>query len=201
MTFPLQVLYTPGATVYAVVRGVVAGTRQYWNKTLNAGAGGWEAYNSAHWAQYALPLTEDAGSGYFAANYPANIAGVLTTEAYYFNAVTPTLGDAPIAPLSQSQGANVAAVGADATVAPTLQQALTSEATGVAAGVPTVSVIPTNLANAQANSYAGRSVLFTSGAAAQCAGRIVGYAVVNGVLTLAAPLPVAPAAGDKFVIV
>lgn len=201
MTFPLQVLYATGSTVYAIVRGVVGGVRKYWNPTLNTGAGGWEVYNSAHWSQYAIALTEDAGSGYFAANYPANIAGVLTTEAYYSNAVTPTLGDAPIAPLSSSQGANVGAVGGDATVAPTLQQALFSEQKGAAAGVPTASVIPTNLANAQVNAYQGRSVIFTSGAAFQCAGRIVAYNPVNGVLTLAAPLAAVPAAADTFLIV
>ena len=200
MTFPLQVLAQIGTNVYAIVRSVVGGVRKYWNPTLNTGAGGWEVYNSAHWAQYAIALTEDAGSGYYAANYPANISGVLTTEAYYSTATTPTLGDAPIAPLSQSQGDNVASIGGDATVAATLQQALFSEQMSAAAGVPTASVIPTNLANAQVNAFAGRSIIFTSGAAFQCAGRIVGYNPVNGVLTLAAPLAAVPAASDTFII-
>lgn len=196
---PLQTIFATGATLYALIHNP---NGQVWNTTLNAGAGGWENYNSAHWAQYAVALVEQPLSGYYRAAYPAAIAAVLTSEAFYQQAGGgPATSDAPTAAIGQSQGQNVAAVAGDADVPDTLQQNLSVMARGLAAGVPTVSVIPTNLANAQANAFAGRSVVFTSGPAFECAGRIVGYNPVNGVLTLAAPLPVAPAAGDKFVIV
>jgi hypothetical protein len=206
--FPLQLNYQTGFNLYAVVRGIVAGTLQYWNPTLNTGAGGWEAFNSGHWAQYAIAVTEDANSGYYHGAYPvntqlvANGGPVHTFETYYERAGgSPSLGDAPAADLGFSQGANVDAIATDANVPVTLQQALVSEQRGAAAGTPTASVIPTNLTSAQANAYQGRAVIFTSGAAFQCVGRIVAYAVSGGTLTLAAPLPVAPSAGDLFVIV
>lgn len=200
--FPLEVVYQTGFTVYAVVRGVVAGTRQYWNPTLNTGAGSWEAFNSAHWAQYAIPLTEDTSTGFYAATYPANITGVLTSEAFYIQGGgSPTLGDAPAAGLTRTQGENLGAVGGDANVPGVLQQALLSEQLGVASGTPTTLVIPTTLTNAQLNAFQGRAVIFTSGVAFQCVARIVGYNPTGGVLTLAAPLPIAPVALDTFVIV
>lgn len=198
--FPLQVVFQSGQTVYATLRGLVNGTRQVWNTTLNAGAGGWEAFNAAHWAQYAVALAEDGTSGYYAADYPAGIGAVLTTEVFYQQGGgSPATNDGVLGS-SQSQGQNVAAVAGDADVPDTLQQALAAEARGLAAGVPTASVIPTDLAATQANTFQGRAVVFTSGAAAGCAARIAAYAPTNGVLTLVAPLPVAPSAGDKFVI-
>ena len=192
---PLQTIFTTGANIYAIIHNP---NGQVWNPTTGPG-GAWENYNSAHWAQYAVALTEQASSGYYRATYPAAIGTVLTSEAYYNN-VAPTLGDVPLGPLTQSQGQNVAAIAGDASVPDTLQQNLSVVAKGAAAGVPTVSIIPTNLAMAQANAYQGRSIVFTSGAAFECAGRIVGYAA-DGTVTLAAPLPVAPAAGDTFVVV
>lgn len=197
---PLEVTFNTGANLYAVIHGVVSGTRQVWNPTLNSGAGAWEAYNSAHWAQYAVALTEQDGSGYYAATYPANISGVITSEVFYNNA-SPTLGDAPVASVSYSQGRNAAGLSGDPLAASNAQQAFISEQKGAAAGVPTVSVIPTNLQSTQANVYAGRAVIFTSGAAVQCAGRIIAYSPINGILTLSAPLPIAPAAADSFIIV
>ncbi len=197
---PLELAFNTGAHIYAIVHGVVSGTRKVWNPTLNTGAGGWEVYNSANWAQYALALTEQASSGYYAATYPANIADVITSEVFYNN-VAPTLGDAPVASVQYTQGRNMVGLASDPVAAENQRDAASSMIRGAAEGVPTVSVIPTNLASTQANAFAGRSVIFTSGAAADCAGRIVSYAVTNGVLTLAAPLPVAPAAADTFVIV
>lgn len=200
--YPIQALYQTASIVYAVIRGLVSGTRQYWNPTLNTGAGGWEAYNSAHWSQYAIAMTEDAGSGYYAATYPAGISGVLTTEGYYVRGGgSPALGDSPAVSLVQSQGQNLAAVAGDATVPDTLQKALFCEQLGAATGTPTASVISTNLTNAQINAFAGRSIVFTSGAAFQCAARIVAYNPTGGVLTLAAPLAATPAAADTFIII
>ncbi len=201
---PLEVVYQTGFNLYAVVRGVVAGTRQYWNPTLNTGAGGWEPYNSAHWAQYAIALTEDTQSGYYAAAFPAAaaVAGIFTSETFYVRAGgSPVLADVPAAGLAHTQGESIKAIAGDVQAADNAQQAFLSEQLGAAAGVPTASVVPTNLTAAQMNAYAGRAVVFTSGAAFQAVARIVAYNPTGGVLTFAAPLPVAPAAADSFVII
>lgn len=199
---PLEVLYQTGFQLYALIHGVVSGARQVWNPTLNSGAGGWEVYNSAHWSQYAIALTEDPSSGYYAATYPANISGVITSEAFYVRGGgSPTLGDAPAANLAHTQGQNLTGVAGDVASSSNLEQSSLSMQRGACAGVPTATVIPTNLSNAQTNAYAGRSIIFTSGAAFQCAARIISYTVTNGVLTLSAPLPVVPSANDTFVIV
>lgn len=202
MPFPLEVVFQTGFTLYAVIRGVVGGVAKVWNPTLLSGAGDWQVFNGANWAQYAIPLTEQSTTGYYSAAYPVNITGVLTSETFYQQAGgSPVLTDAPGAGLTRTQGQNVAAIGGDADMPATLQQALVSEQRGVVAAGATPSVIPTDLANAQANAYAGRSIVFTSGDAFQCAGRIIAYAVTDGVLTLAAPLPVAPDEDSTFVIV
>ena len=195
---PLEIVYTTGANIYAVVRGVVGGVRKYWNPTLNTGAGGWESYNSSHWSQYHISLTEDAGSGYYAAAFPVNIAGVITSESYYNNAA-PTLGDAPVGPITYSQGRNANGVGADPVAASNAQQAFASELQFAASGTPTNQVIPTNLTTAQALAAVGRALIMTGGAAINCAGRVVGAS--GSTLTLAAPLPALPVATDVGVIV
>lgn len=199
---PLALLYTSGSTLYALVHGVVSGVEKVWNPTLNTGAGGWENYNSAHWAQYAVALTEQTGSGYYSATYPANIDGVLTTEAVYVQGGgSPTLGDNPATGLLSSQGQNVTGVARESVAAENLREALVSEQKGLVAAGPTLSLIPTDLESTQLGAYAGRSVLFTSGPANQVAARITGYNPTAGILTLAAPLPVLPEEGDSFIIV
>lgn len=199
---PLEVAAPSGSTIYAVVRGVVGGDRQVWNPTLNTGAGGWETYNVAHWAQYPVALTEDEDSGYFCADYPANIGDVITTEMFYTQAGgSPASSDSPVTGLSHTQGENMTGLTADVTAAKNLAAATFSEQRGAVAGVPTASIIPTDLQSNLTNSFAGRSLVMTSGVAFQCAGRIVGYAVTNGVLTLAAPLAIVPEADDTFIIV
>jgi hypothetical protein len=196
----IQVAFQTGQTLYVLIFNRTTG--QVWNTTLNTGAGGWQAYNSANWAQYVIALTELTGSGVYQATYPAGIGADLTAEAVYQQAGgSPALGDAPAAGLALSQGQNVAGVAGAADPAETLRDNLTAVARGLAAGTPTASLVPTDLTATDANVYAGRSVVFYSGAAAGCAGRIVAYAVLNGALTLAAPLAVTPDAGDGFVIV
>ena len=196
---PLQVVYTTGSHIYAVIRGTVAGVRSYWNPTLNTGAGGWEAYNSAHWSQYAIALAEDASSGYFAATYPANISGVITSETY-FNNVAPTLGDAPITGIQYSQGRNANGIAGDPVAAGNAQQAFGSEMAGTASGTPTPQVIATSLTTAQAEAAVGRAMIFSpTSTAANCAGRVIGAS--GSTLTLAAPFTYAPTSGDSFIIV
>lgn len=200
MNQPLEVTFNTGGNLYGVIHGVVAGTRQVWNPTLNTGAGGWEAFNGAHWTQYAIPLAEQGSSGYYAADYPANIGEVITSEVFYNNPA-PTMGDSPISNPSYSQGRNMVGIAGDAVAAANQRDAAGAMPRGAATGTPTNSVIPTDLDLTLANAVAGRSVIFTTGAAADCSGRIIAYNPVNGALTLAAPLAVAPVATDHFVIV
>lgn len=195
---PLEVVYTTGAHLYAVIHGVVSGTRKVWNTTLNTGAGGWEAYNSANWAQYAIALTEQASSGYYAATYPAGCAGVITSEAFYNNA-SPTLGDAPCTGLAHTQGESCSGIAGDPTAAANAQQAFISEMAFAASGTPTAQVIPTGLSTAQALAAVGRALIMTSGVAVNCAGRVISASAST--LTLAAPLGATPAASDSGVIV
>jgi hypothetical protein len=195
----IQVVFQSGQTLYTIILNRVTG--QVWNPTLNTGAGGWEAYNSAHWAQYAVAMTELTGSGIYTADFPTGIADdELTTEAFYQTSGSPTLGDTPAAGLNPTQGQNIVGVAGNGDVVLTLLQNLKAGLRGAAAGVPTASVIPTDLTVAQSNALGGRSVIFLDGPAAFCAGRIVSYNTTNGVLTLAAPLAVAPEADDTFVI-
>lgn len=193
---PIRAIFQTAQTLYAIRHGLVAGVE----KVFNFNDAAWEVYNSAHWADYAIPLTEQAGSGYYTAAAPAGTTLAIVWDAIYQQAGGgPTLGDTPAMALQNSQGENVAGVSGDADVPSTLQEALLSEQRGACTGVPTTSIIPTDLDNVQANAYQGRSILFTSGPAFQCAGRIIGYTAL-GVITLAAPLPVAPEAADTFVI-
>ncbi len=195
---PLQIVFTTGSDIYAVVRGVVGGVRKYWNPTLNTGAGGWEVYNSAHWAQYAVALTEDAGSGYYDTDFPANISGVITSETYYNNA-SPTLGDAAIDGISYSQGRNSNGMAGDPLAVSNMQQAAGAAVVGAASGVPTAQLIPTNLSTADAAAAVGGSIIFTSGAAIRCPARVVG--ATGSTLSLASPLAAVPAATDTFIVV
>ena len=174
-------------------------TGQVWNNNTHA----FENWNSANWAQYAIALTEKTGSGYYTAAIPAGVSGALVSDVLYLQAGgSPASSDAPPQSLGHSIGDNVAAISGDAAAAPTnLEAALTTETQGAAAGVPTTSVIPTNLANTTAGAYQGLTMRFINGAAAGMAGLIANYAVASGVITLAGGLAVAPAAGDLFIIV
>jgi hypothetical protein len=69
----------------------------------------------------------------------------------------------------------VVGVAGDGDAVLALLQNLKAGLRGAAAGVPTVSVIPTDLTVAQSNALGGRSVIFLDGPAAFCAGRIVSY--------------------------
>ena len=197
---PLEIVYTTGAHVYAVLRGVVGGTRQVWNPTLNTGAGGWEVYNSSHWAQYAVSLTEQASSGYYAASYPTGIASVITSETYYNN-VSPTLGDVPLSGISYSQGRNACGVGADPVAAANMALTAGAEVSGTALTGSTNQSIVTNLTNAQAAAAVGGSIVFSAAAAGapNCTGRVIGSS--GATLTLAAPMPAVPTNGDAFAVV
>ena len=191
---PIEAIYQTGVNLYVVLHNP---NGQVWNTNSQA----WEAYNSAHWSNYAISLTEQTGSGYYSAAMPSGIGAVLPTEVTYVQAGgSPTLGDAP-AFVGQSQGTNVAAVVGDVQAADNLEQSLSSEVPGAAAtGTLSLTQATTNLTNANAGAYRGRALLWISGALAGIAALITDYATAGGLLTFT-PVPVAPSNGDKFIIV
>jgi hypothetical protein len=192
----IEAIYTTGSKIYVVMRNKING--QVWNNSTLA----FEVFNSADWASYAIPLTEQAPTGYFWANRPAGIAGTLVSDSFYLQAGTsPATTDTAIN-LKNGSGENIAAVSGDPSVAPTnLQSALSTEVQGsVIAGTITNSYFPTSLTASANNTYIGRSILFTSGAQSGNQSLIQGFTASGAILTVS-PLPGSPAVGDTFIIV
>lgn len=198
ITLPIiERIFTVGQTLYVFEFNRITG--QVWNNVSPA----WETWNAAHWTQYAIAMTEKAGSGYYTAARPAGIAGALVTDVFYQQAGgSPASSDAPPQAIDRSLGENVAGISGDPAIAPTnLQAVLASQAQGaVAAGTITTASFPTTLTNANAGAYSGRTLYMLNGAAAGMAALIANYTVASGVLTLAGGLAVAPGAGDLFAI-
>ena len=94
----IESIFTSGQTLYAVIRNRLNG--QVWNNNSLA----FEVFNSAHWAQYAIALTEQTGSGYYSATRPAGLAGFLTSDSIYQQGGgSPTIGDTPSPPRSRTR--------------------------------------------------------------------------------------------------
>jgi hypothetical protein len=202
MASMIETIYQTGSVLYAVVRRRSDG--QVWNTTLNAGAGGFEVYDSGHWAQYAIALTEQAGSGYYSAAYPVNIVNTLTSEVLYVRVGgSPASGDAPPFNIGMSQGQSVAAVGGNAVDAANMAAALSTQIIGAAVGsVPGPLSVTTNLTDTTDDVYLGRVIIWTSGAMIRQAARISAYDGTTKVLSvLAWPSNLTPSNGDTFVIV
>lgn len=199
---PIETIYQTGQTLYAVVRGVVSGSRQVWNTTLNSGSGGWETYSSGHWSQYAIAMTEE-NLGYYYCSFPAGISNVITTETLWLQGGgSPTLGDTGIG-IGQSQGENVVGIAGDAT-APTVQtSALLTMLTGtVVTGSLTAMSFSTDVVNANINFCQGRAILFLLGSSlANQGGTIISYDPNTQIITVAASFTSAPVNADSFIIV
>lgn len=195
---PLELAFGLGANLYAVKRAVIGGVLQYWNPTINSGAGGYENFAQGHWGAYALAAATNGDGYYWVANPPAS-AGILSSETWYSNAA-PTFGDVPVAPVQHALGQNVVGVAGDPVAAANVGLAAASSPAGTALAGATNQIIPTSLTNAQAAAAVGGSLVFSLYAtgAPNCIGRIVGASA--GTLTLAAPLSAVPAAGDAFVV-
>lgn len=198
VTLPgIQAIFTTGSTLYAILRNALNG--QVWNNSAPA----FEVYNSAHWSQYAIALTEQTSSGYYFAVRPSGLSGFLTSETIYQQAGgSPAISDAPPNSLNYSGGVNVSAISGDAAYAPTnLQAVLASQTQGqVAAGTITNQSFPTNLTNANANAYSGRVIYFVSGACAGMAALIATYTPGTGTITTSGGLAATPSANDQFII-
>lgn len=190
----IETVSTPGLNLYVVIHQ----GGQVWNTNSLT----FENYNSAHWLQYATSLSEQSGSGYYSAAYPSQIAaGGLSTEIIYQRIDSnPTLGDPPLS-IGQSQGVNVQALNAAGSAAIKMQTAVDTEVRGTAtSSTLSTTQMSSDVSNALANAYLGRTILWTSGTLSGCAASILGYATTNGVFTFT-PVPAAPGAGDSFILV
>jgi hypothetical protein len=163
---------------------------------------GWEIFNPANWANYAVPLTEAGLSGYYWAARPAGVAGHLVTDIPFIRAGgSPAIGDAPPFNLLHGEGENVAAINADPAAAPqNLAAALGTAIQGaVAAGTLTNSAFPTNITGLANNLIVGRTLTFLTGANANQSVQVLSYNGSTGVIGVS-PLIGAPSVADLFIV-
>lgn len=87
MANEIQVVYTTGKNLYALVRNT---SGQVWNGNT------FVTYNSANLGTYAIALTEQGTSGYYSGDFPAGIttAGLYAVTAYKRAGGSPAEGDA-----------------------------------------------------------------------------------------------------------
>lgn len=193
---PIEISFTPGATLYAIIHHPDG---RVWNTNSLA----FEAYNAAHWTQYAISLTEQTNSGYYSAPYPSQITGVLTSESVY-NQVggTPAIpADAPAIGLGQSQGSDIRAIEGDATTVDKMKAAIDTELLGAAiSGTLSTTQMTTNLLSSVNDAFVGRVILFRSGALVNQAALITAYDGTAKMLTFS-QVTSAPSPGDTFIIV
>lgn len=197
MNAPIQAVYTTGMNLYSVLISPVDG--KVWNETGQA----WENYNSGHWSQYAVVLTEYSESGYYRASYPISSPSVLSTDLIFArNGGSPALGDTPVTNIYQSQGENVGAVGNSWTSAQNMAFALGSQQIGAISGTPTSDVLfATNLSSLQIDTYAGRALIMTSGVFIQQAAYITAYDGAGNLTINGLPSGGTPSNGDTFIII
>lgn len=198
MNGPLEAVYQTSQNLYAVLVSPVDG--KVWNENTQL----WENYNSGHWSQYAVVMTEYSGSGYYRASYPIASPAVLSTDLIFArNGGSPALGDTPVTQVYHSQGENVGAVGNSWTSAQNMTYALGSQQLGSILGTPSSpTVLPTNLTSTETDAYAGRAVIMTGGTLIQQASFITAYDGTLFTLTINGfPSGGTPANGDTFIII
>lgn len=179
---------------------------------------GLEVFNSGHWSDYVNNTPEQAGSGRYILDVPGYLPAGNYYVTYYFETVnpgTPTSGDNPFSTETFSwDGANVISIGSPVNVtqingstlaAANLAVSAQALKTGAAvAGTLTNARMTTDLTATVDNIYAGRVLIFTSGANIGLAVLITAYAVTGGQLTFIAygnlPAPTAPSVDDTFII-
>ena len=194
MSNPIETGYITGRTIYVVIH--------YNGQVWNTGTNLFENYNSAHWANYAISLNEQSGSGYYSASYPSQIAaGTLSTEVIYQQTGgSPALGDTIIG-LGASQGVNMMQVAYDQNAVLNFQKSASTivQATAVT-GTLSTTQMTTNLTVAVNDFYVGRIIIWTSGSLQNQATNITAYDGATKKLTFTA-VTSAPANNDTFVIV
>ena len=201
--YAIQATYQTGFNLYAVIHNAHAGT--VWNTSTSA----FETFTAGNWANYAIPLTEQTGTGYYSATFPgtqilAAASAVFMTEAIYVRAgASPTIGDIPALNLTQSQGVNVASILGNYTPLFNMLVALSTESVLTVQSVPSsTTIVPVTIPSTNPDNYIGRALVFApGGAAAQQAYRILAYLPSTGQFTLTAPLLTTPNNGDQFVII
>ena len=95
MAGEIQLSYQTGKTVYSVIRNHVSG--YIWS--LSGGsAGAFEQFTSGNWQNYAISLTEQGVSSYYAGNFPSAAApSVYALTGYNQAGASPLQTDAAIA--------------------------------------------------------------------------------------------------------
>lgn len=199
-----------GQTVQGVLMDMLTGN--YWNGSAM------EAYNSGHWGNYNINMPEDSGSGRYIWTMPGGVpAGNYWLVPYLLsNPPTPALGADNALDIIRigwdggnivdiGSGLNVTKINGSAPAAANLAVSSNTFVVGAAvAGTLTTATMTTNLSGTVANMYAGRTLIFTSGANAGFAVLVTAYVVTGGKLTFIAynnmVLPVAPSIGDAFII-
>jgi hypothetical protein len=194
MNSPIETTGASGLTIYAIIHHPDG---RVWDDILKV----WEVYNSGHWANYAVLLAEQ-GAGYYRAEYPTDISGVLTTECIYYQASSaPSPSDAPSAGIGQSQGVNLVAVNNDTdSVISFLLNLSTMKRGKVVPGIHTSTQFMTDLSDATDDVYVGRLLIFTSGALIRKAGYIQASNGTSKKVTVS-DMGAAPSTDDEFIII
>lgn len=200
MNQPITAQYTTGRALHVLRQD--PNTMKFWNTDSVA----WEDYNSANWADYAIPLTEYTGSCIYQAAQTITGLAVNTIDYLYERispvATLPSLAGGDIFIGSgQSQGSNMVAINGFVAAAENLgESSKTVEQGIVQAGSNTTTQIVTDLSGATNNLYTGRVLIFTSGAMKRATGIIKTYDAGTKILTFTA-IPTAPTPGDTFLVV
>lgn len=177
---------------------------------------GLEAYNQAHWSNYVVSSSEQAGSGGYVAGIPGYLpAGPYRATLYTVLGGSPASGDTPISTtefdwdggtiIYGGTPVNVGQINGSASAAENLAILANVAITGEAmAGTLTSTQMTTNLVITPNQILDGRVLMFTSGVNQGLAALITAYLVTGGKITYIAynnlPAPAAPSATDTFVI-
>jgi len=195
----------PGQTIFTTFMSM--SDAKIWNGSSM------EVYSQSHWGNYQVSASEQAGSGRYITTIPSLPAGRYVATIYISNGGVGQ--DTPIDfvvidwdggnLIGLGSSLNVGQIAGSSSAATKLSVTAGSAVTGAAAsGTLSTSQMTTNLSGTVANMYAGRVLIFTSGANAGFAVLITAYAVTGAKLTFIAynnqVLPSAPLAGDAFVI-
>jgi len=196
MQFPLEIAYSSGESLYAIVHHPDG---RVWNTATQD----WEAFNAGNWSNYAVLLTEQGASGYYRGTYPTAITDVLTSEAVFRKAgADPAPGDAPSIGLGQSQGSSIGAIMGNMTAAVNMAASLAGMIVGkVVAGTLAVNEFTTDLPDTVNDVYQGRIVIFTTGGLIRQVGNIIKFTATTSKLKVAGPFTDEPSVGDEFVII
>lgn len=185
---------------------------QFWNTTINAGAGGFEAYNAANIAAYGLPLTEIGSTGVYSGAVPAgiSIADIYSLPVYIKAAGAGgslVAGDLTSGPIGMGDLDWTGSVVASVNRVESRTEGLPSKAVQVEDSVNDTGATTTVCKGSSALSatddfYVKARLLFTSGSNLGASPRQVkSYLGATRQFTFKDAWPNAPANGDTFIII